>query len=434
MKKKLGGISLPRLGNTAVLAPETIPMPSEVRLAMSLRFAKPANLIVNVGDNVKAGQLIGEAEGTLSSPVHASISGKVKSIDNYDGLTGEKTVSVTITSEGGETADWGKYKLPEVTNLTEFIEAIKDSGAVGFGAEGYPTAHKFKLADCSRLDYILVNGLQGEPYITSDSITMVDDTEFLWKGVLLMKKHMKPKNIVICIENNKPESVKKMQELSATVSGVEVRALPSMYPHTMGKLLAYKITGRIVPEGGSLADIGCIVAGCTTVADFGRYIMTGQPLISKCITVDGSAVQNPKNVIAPIGTPLRLLFDYCGGLKDDVKKIILGGPITGTAIPSLDMPVLKNTNALLAFSEKDAYPPEPSTCIKCGRCIAQCPMGLMPPNIETAFELKKPWDLKRFRVNMCVECDCCGYVCPAKRPLAQVISLSKKILSNYEEA
>jgi electron transport complex protein RnfC len=196
----------------------------------------------------------------------------------------------------------------------------------------------------------------------------------------------------------------------------------------------YNVTGRIVPEGGRLPDVGCVVINCTTTATFAKYIKTGQPLVTKCVTVDGSAVKNPKNLIAPIGTPVRELFEYCGGLKDDVKKITLGGPMMGAAIPNLDLPIVKITNAALAFSGKDAEPPEPTPCIKCGRCVSKCPMSLMPPFIENAFELKKPELLKKFKVNMCAECACCAYSCPAKRPLVQVMTLAKNMLWNYETA
>ena len=222
-----------------------------------------------------------------------------------------------------------------------------------------------------------------------------------------------------------------MRELCAGTDGVEVRVLPSLYPQGERKVLVYNVTGRIVPEGARLPDVGCVVINCTTVATFAKYIKTGIPLVSKCVTVDGSAVKTPKNVIAPIGTPVHFLFEYSGGLKDDVKKIILGGAMMGAAIPNTDVPIVKVTNAALAFSAKDAEQPEATACIKCGRCVSRCPMSLMPPNIENAFELNKPELLKELKVNMCVECGCCAFTCPAKRQLVQVMTLSKKKLRDY---
>ena len=425
--KKINGVSVPHYKNTAGCAPEEIPTPSEVKLPMSMHSGAPAKPVVSIGDSVKVGQLIGEAVGAVSSLVHASVSGKIKSIDDYDSITGEKAVSVTIASDG-EQAVYEGIEPPNVTNLTEFLNAVQNSGVVGLGGAGYPTAPKLTLKDNVNLDYILINGAECEPYITSDTRTMLDDAEYVWEGALLLKEYLKPKNIVICIENNKPEPIKKMKELSAGISGMEVRVLPSSYPQGERKVLVYNVTGRIVPEGGRLTDVGCIVSNCTTVVVFAKYIKTGVPLISRCVTVDGSAVKTPKNVIAPIGTRIKDLFDFCGGLKDDVKKIILGGPMMGVAVPNLDIPIVKVTNAVLAFSGKDADQPEESACIKCGRCISHCPMDLMPSFIENAFELKKLELLRKYKVNMCVECGCCAYLCPAKRPLEQVMVLAKKLI------
>ncbi|MCL2210058.1 MAG: electron transport complex subunit RsxC [Treponema sp.] len=436
--RKLGGVSAPHFKNTAGCAPEAMPVPAEVRLPMLMHSGTPANPVVKAGDNVKVGQMIGEAAGFVSSPVHASVSGTIKSIDTLDGITGEKSVTITITSDGKQTS-WEGIAPVSVTNLKEFLEAVRNSGVVGLGGAGYPTAPKFTLKETVKLDYILVNGAECEPFITSDTRTMVDETGFVWEGVLLMKEYLQPKNIIICIEGNKPEPIKKLKELCEGKEGISVRVLPSLYPQGERKVLVYNVTGRIVPEGGRLPDVGCIVVNCTTVATFAKYIKTGNPLVSKCVTVDGSAVKKPKNVIVPIGTPVRDIFAHCGLLpegkmNDNIKKVTLGGPMMGVAIPNLDIPIVKITNAVLAFSAKDAKPPEPAACIKCGRCIFKCPMNLMPPNIENAYELKKPELLKKFKVNMCAECACCAFTCPAKRPLVQVMLLSKNMLWEYEQA
>jgi electron transport complex protein RnfC len=434
--RKLGGVKAPHFKNTSQCAPHIIPVPAEVKLPMSMHSGTPANPVVSVGDHVKVGQLIGEAVGTVSSPVHSSVSGTVKSIETLDSITGEKAVTVIISSDGNQTP------LPvcpvQVTNLAEFLEAVRNSGVVGLGGAGYPTAPKFTLKETVKLDYILINGAECEPYITSDTRTMVDDTDYVWEGVKLMKEYLKPKNIIICIEDNKPEPIKKLQTLCGEIAleGVSVRVLPSLYPQGERKVLVYNVTGRIVPEGGRLPDVGCIVVNCTTVATFAKYIKTGNPLVSKCITVDGSAVKNPKNIIAPIGTPVRNILEYCGVSFDennDIKKVTLGGPMMGVAIPNIDIPIVKITNAVLAFSSKDAEPAEATACIKCGRCITNCPMNLMPPNIENAYELKRPELLKKFKVNMCAQCACCAFSCPAKRPLVQVMKLADNLLWEYEK-
>ena len=425
--KRIKGISAPHFKNTADMIPVELPTPSEVRLPMSMHSGAPAKPVVKAGDSVKIGQLVGEADGIVSSPVHASISGKVKSIDEYDVVTGEKATSVIIESDGMKELYEG-LTPPTVTNLAEFLNAVRDSGVVGLGGAGYPTAHKLTLKDTVKLDYILINGAECEPYITSDTRTMIDNAQEVWEGAMLMKEYLNPKNVVICIESNKPKAIEKLKALTNGIAGMEVHVLPSSYPQGERKVLVYNVTGRIIPEGGRLPDVGCVVINCTTVAVFAQYIKTGMPLISRCITVDGSAVKNRQNVIAPIGTKIREVFEFCGGLQDDAKKIIVGGPMMGKAVPNLDVPVEKITNALLALSAKDAEPPVESACIKCGQCISKCPMNLMPSFIESAFELKKIDLLKKYKVNMCAECSTCAYLCPAKRPLAQVMTLAKNML------
>ena len=425
--KKIRGLPVPHSKHTAGHAPEPIPAPPEVTLPMKMHSGSPARPVVSVGDLVKVGQLIGEAEGRVSSPVHASVSGKIKSIAELDGNTGQRAVSVTIASDG-EQAVYEGLAPPPVTNLTEFLDAVQNSGVVGLGGAGYPTAPKLTLKESVKLDYILINGAECEPYITSDTRTMIDGAEYVALGARLLKEYLAPKNIVICIEGNKPEAIQKMKALCAGDAGIAVQELPSRYPQGERKVLVYNVTGRIVPEGARLTDVGCIVINCTTAAVFAQYIQTGMPLVSRCVTVDGPAVKDPKNVIAPIGAPIGALFDFCGGLKEDVQKVLMGGPMMGAAVPNLDMPVVKVTNALLAFSGKDAAAPEPSACIKCSRCIEKCPMNLMPSYIENAFELKKLGLLRKYKVNMCAECGCCAYLCPAGRPLAQVMSLSKNML------
>ena len=394
---------------------------------MKMHGGTAAKPIVSVGDVVKVGQLIGEADGRVSSPVHASVSGTVKSIIDVDGAMGHKALSVVIATDGEQTLYEGLTPHP-VTNLEQFLNAVQNSGAVGLGGAGYPTAPKLTMKESVKLDYLLINGAECEPYITSDTRTMIDDAEYVVEGAKMMMEYIKPKNLLICIEENKPEPIRIMKTLTAGLDGIDVHVLPSRYPQGERKVLVYNVTNRIVPEGGRLTDVGCTVINCATVAVFAKYIKTGLPLISRIVTVDGSAVNTPKNVIAPIGSPIGALFEYCGGLKEDYKKILVGGPMMGLAVPDLDMPVVKITNALLALMEKEAKQPPPTACIKCGRCVSKCPMRLMPCNIENAYELRRVDLLRKYKVNLCAECGCCAYLCPSKRPLAHVMEMSMKLL------
>ena len=407
-----------------------LPTPPTVFIPVSMHAGTPAMPVVAAGDTLKVGQLIAEAQGFISSPVHSSVSGTVQSVGQIVGINGAKTTVVTINSDGRQTC-FDELQAPAVSNTAEFLRVVRDSGVVGLGGAGYPTAVKLTLKDSVTLDYIIVNGAECEPYITSDTRTMVEDAEYMLEGILLLKEYIPARNIVIAIEANKPEAIGKMRESFAGIPGVEVRVLPSLYPRGERKVLVYNITGRVVPEGARLPDVGCAVINCSTVAALAKYIKTGMPLVSRRVTVDGSAVSEPKNVIAPIGTPVSALLDYCGGLVHEPKKILMGGPMMGIAIPDLSFPVVKTTNAVLTLNKKDAAVPAETACIRCGRCVRGCPMRLMPVEIETAYSCGKPERLEMLKANLCIECGCCSYVCPAKRHLTQTMILSKQMLDDH---
>ena len=270
-----------------------------------------------------------------------------------------------------------------------------------------------------------------EPYITSDTRTMLDETDLVWKGVKQMQAHLQPRQILLCIEKNKPQCIQRFQALCQGEAGIQVLALPQRYPQGGEKVLLYTALGKVLPEGKLPIDVGAIVINCTTVAAFARYIETGMPLVERCVTVDGGAVAHPQNVIAPIGTALRDLFAFCGGFRREPKNVFYGGPMMGVSVPSLDYPVLKSTNAALALDEKEGTPPDPTPCIKCGRCIRHCPIGLMPQAIERAYRLNRPEELEKLKVSLCMRCGCCSYVCPAKRPLVQINKMANLLVRQY---
>ena len=429
--KLLPGVHVPHRKNTADMTPVRMPAPKTVRIPMSMNIGRPATPIVKPGEKVQVGQKIAEAGGFVSSPIFASVSGTVKKIEDYLLSNGGVCPAILIESDGEQTMYEGlKPHEDEVTDLDSFVQAVADSGVVGLGGAGFPTAVKLK-ADPAKVDFICINGAECEPYITADTRTMLDNAERLVKGMRMLYGYYKPEHVWIGIENNKPKAIAKLKELAARIDGVDVWPLPAMYPQGGEKVLIHNITGRIVPEGKLPLDVGCIVVNPTTLVTIVRYLETGIPLVEKIVTVDGSAVKNPMNVIAPIGVSLREVIEFTGGLKEDPKKIIMGGPMMGISVPSLDDVVIKNTNAILCLNEKDATPPEPTPCIKCGRCIAHCPLHLMPADIETAFQMNKPEDLKALKVNICMECGCCSYICPARRPLVQTNKLSKAVLNAY---
>ena len=398
-RKNLNGVHIPHRKNTAGMQAIKMPPPATVTIPMSMHIGKPANCIVAVGDHVNVGQMIGEPGGFVSSPVFASVSGTVKKIVPMLQFMGATCQAVVIESDGQMTvAD--TVKAPEITDYASFINAVRDSGVVGLGGATFPTAVKLDVKDTSRIQEIIINGAECEGYITSDHRTMLDRTDEVVEGCRLLEKWLDVKKIIIAIEDNKPDCIEKMKAAAANDEHVEVRALPCMYPQGGEKVLIYHTTGM--------------------------------PLVEKCITVDGSAIKEPKNVIAPIGTACKEVIDFAGGFGCEPKKLVMGGPMMGVAQYDLDAPVAKGTSAILAFNEKDARPVTPTACIRCGGCIDHCPMNLMPVEIERAYEKNDAEALKALKVGLCIECGCCAFQCPAHRPLVQVNKLSKTLVRDYD--
>lgn len=428
---KLHGVHAPHRKNTAGEKPQRMPIPATVTIPVSMHIGAPAKPVVSVGDEVKVGQLIAEAGGFVSAPIFASVSGKVKKIDDVLVAGGQYLPAIIIESDGKQTVS-EDVKPPLVESFESFIEAVRQSGIVGLGGAGFPTAVKLKVDDLSKIEAVIINGAECEPYITSDTRTMIDDADLLWEGVELLQKYLQAKRVIIGIEDNKPQCISIYREKCKNASGVEVKALPALYPQGGEKVLIYNTIGKIVPEGQLPLSVGAVVINCTTLAAIARYIKTGMPLTEKCVTVDGSAVCQPKNVLVPIGTALKDVFEFCGGFKKLPRKVLYGGPMMGIAVPDLEVPILKNTNAVLAFNEADSELPEPTACIRCGRCISHCPLRLMPAEIESAFNSKDGETLQKLKVNLCMECGCCAFVCPARRPLVQVNKLAKGVLKEYQ--
>ena len=427
----LHGVHVPHRKNTAKQTPVRMPAPKTVTIPMSMHIGAPAKPVVKVGDLVKVGTLIAESGGFVSAPIHASVSGKVTKIADFLLSSGSTVPAVIIESDGEMTPDEA-LTPPAVDSRNSLLEAIKQSGVVGLGGAGFPTHVKFNV-DPARIEYLIVNGAECEPYVTSDTRTMLDRAEDMKQALLAMAKYFGIKETVIGIENNKKEAVKSMMRLMDDVAKegkcrVTVKVLPAVYPQGGEKVLIYHTVGRVVPVGKLPIDVGCIVVNCTTLAAIGSYLATGMPLVEKCVTVDGGAVKEPKNVIIPIGTAMSDVFDFCGGLSGTPDKVIYGGPMMGITVPDTTAPILKNTNAILALTAKETKLPKTTPCIRCGSCLNTCPFGLSPASIAKAYDKKDAVALDSLSVNACMECGCCSFVCPANRPLVQTNKLAKAFL------
>lgn len=427
---KLHGIHIEHHKNTAHMKAVAMPAPKEVIIPMNMHIGALAKPIVKIGDKVLVGQKIAESNGYISSNIHAPVSGKIKKIEDMLASNGNYVPSIVIESDGVMEM-YSEIKPIELTDTASFASAVQESGIVGLGGAGFPTFVKLAVKDLSKIEEVVINCAECEPYITADTRTMIDNISLVEEGVKLLEKYLGAKKIIFGIENNKPEAIKNLKELASRDSHLIVDVLKSVYPQGGEKVLIFNTTGKVVPEGKLPLDVGVVIINVTTLAEIAKYIKTGMPLINKVLTVDGSCVKNPQNVIVPIGTPLKDVFEFCGGFKQVPYKVLYGGPMMGIAVPSLDVPVIKTTNAILAFNKKEALIPEPSACIKCGRCVNNCPLNLDPVGFAKARELKDMATLEKLKVNLCMECGVCSYVCPAKRPLVQNNRLAKSELRSY---
>ena len=433
---KTGKTKIPHRKHTAEMKDTRIPTPQTVVLPMSQYIGAPALPIVKVGDKVCVGTKVAEADGKVSAPIHSSVSGTVKKIGDFLLSNGKTCQAITIESDGEMTMDPG-ITPPTVTNAEELCQAIRVSGLVGLGGAGFPTANKLENAINKKIDKIIINGAECEPYITVDNRTMIDGAEYVARGVKLIEEYIPgPQQIIIAVEKNKPAAIKKLKAVIGNDPKVKIVALPSLYPQGEEKTLIYSLTGKIVPEGKLPSDIGCVMFNVTSVAYFAYYLETGIPLVFKTVTVDGSAVKSPKNVTAPIGTSLRDILSFVETDFDNLGKVLYGGPMMGIAAYDLDAPIYKNTNAVLGLNKKDSLPPEQFPCIHCGKCIERCPMRLNPTAFVKAMKIDNKDDraaaLDKAGINLCLECGSCSYVCPSRRPLVETIRLAKNDLRNNQ--
>jgi len=432
---KSPGAPVPHRKNTKVSETVEMPVPATVRMAMSQHIGAPCVPTVKVGDKVFVGQIIGDSEQAFSAPIHSSVSGMVKKIEDYLMPSGMKSTTILIEADGQQSID-PTIKPPVINNRNDFIDAVRASGLVGLGGAGFATHIKLNPPPEVRqkIDTLIINAAECEPYITSDVREIIENSWDVLSGVYAVSELLEVQQAYIGIEDNKPEAIKIMSDIAAKDDNdgdiVKIKILPSNYPQGAEKMLIEQCTKRQVPPGKLPSDVGVVVMNVASIAFLSRYLKTGLPLISKRVTVDGSAITNPRNVRVLIGTSIKEVVDFCGGYKMAPGKILYGGPMMGTAVMSDEGPILKQNNAILAFDREEAQLHEPSDCIRCGRCVNACPMNLMPTMLEQYTRFNNTEGLDQLNIMSCMECGCCSYVCPANRKLVQSIRIGKVLLRN----
>lgn len=399
----------------------------ELVYPLSQHIGAPANPIVAVGDTVLRGQKIAEAGGFVSAPIYASVSGTVKKIEPRRVAVGDMVKSIVIESDGEmKEVAYARTQDPSSLSVEEIIGKIKEAGIVGMGGAGFPTHVKLSPKEPDKIEYIIANCAECEPYLTSDYRRMVEQPEKLVAGMKIVLQLFPKAKGVFGVEDNKPDCIAKLKELVSNEPRMEVAALQTKYPQGGERQLIYAVTKRAINSKMLPADAGCIVDNVETLVAIYNAVVLGVPLMNHIFTVTGNAVAEPQNFYVCIGSNYREMLDAAGGLKTECKKMIAGGPMMGFAMFDLDVPTTKTTSALLCLTEDEVAANESTACINCGRCVEACPELLAPSRLADYAERGQDGIFEKWHGLECVECGSCSYVCPAKRPLAQSVKTMKK--------
>jgi electron transport complex protein RnfC len=415
---------------TANLPVRRLPFPREVVLPLRQHAGKPAKLVVRVGDRVLRGDVIAEADGFVSAPVHASASGRVSQIGLWPHPDGTMDTAVHIAVEPYSAQVPRPRLVPRWEGLTpdEIIRAVQAGGVVGLGGAAFPTHVKLAPPRDVRVETIILNGAECEPYLTTDHRIMVEHPERVHLGARIMMHTLGAKRVVIGVERNKPDAIAVLQAHCPTDIDVTVLPLTVQYPQGAEKMLIKSVTGREVPSGKLPVSLGVLVQNVGSAASIAEIFETGLPLVERIVTVSGPGVRRPANLIVPVGTKVRDLLDACGGLTDDAEEILFGGPMMGAAQSSLDVPIVKGTTGVIVLTTPDVNPAGSYPCIHCGRCLEACPLFLNPSMLADLARAGRYEEMEGMHLMDCMLCGSCAYVCPSKIPLSQLFQASKTAL------
>ena len=404
-------------------------LPEYVYIPLKQHAGAPAKILVKKGDKVKVGTLLANADGVISSDIHSSVSGEVVKIDDVQDALGYDEQMIVIKVEGDEfepSIDQSADIVKDITfSSEEIIQKIREAGIVGMGGAGFPTPVKTTIPEGKKVDYLIVNGIECEPWLTADDRLMVEHAEEIVIGAKILNKIFGIQNAIIAIDENKPEAIEVVRNVTRRYVGVNVRVCKTKYPQGGEKQLVTAITGREVPSGKLPIDAGCIVQNAGTVFAIYEAVMKNKPLFERIVTVSGDECAKPQNFKVRVGTPASFLIEKCGGLPDETAEVIFGGPMMGQTIINLQAPITKLTSGLLLLSEKETHRPDMMDCIRCGKCVDACPIGLRPFLIGICVRNNMIDELKNIHAMDCIECGSCAYICPARIPLLDFCKLGK---------
>jgi len=422
MRRFFGGVH-PRYNKDLASnqAIEIMPMPEKLVVHFTQNLGAPPEPVVEKGAEVKKGQVIAKATGFVSAPVHAPTSGVIKSIDLYPHPVGADMPAALLLPDGKD--EWVEGCDVERDAAALGPDAVKkliqENGLVGMGGASFPTHVKLSPPENKPIDLLILNGAECEPYLTADHRLMLEQAAGILEGAALFARVLGVERVIVAIEKNKPDAIEVMRAAVKERKGFSVEALDVVYPQGAEKQLIFALTKRRVPAGGLPMDVGVLVQNVGTAFAAYEAVRFSRPLVQRVLTVTGSAVENPKNLLARVGTTFDDIVAFCGGLKSDAGKVISGGPMMGVAQYSLDAPVTKGTSGIVLLSRDEIPQFVSDACIRCGRCVTACPMRLNPSALSIFVERMRFDDAGEHRVNDCIECGCCAYVCPSKRPLVQ---------------
>jgi electron transport complex protein RnfC len=430
------------LGNktmTTELAIEKLPLPQRLYIPLQQHIGAPATAIVNVGDRVLKGQLIAKGQGAVSAPVHASSSGVVVAIEDHSAPhpSGLPVRCIVIDTDGEDR--WYEEMRPIRASPFEMApdviaQRVASAGLVGLGGAAFPSAVKLSLALKLGVNTLIINGAECEPYLTADDRLMQERAADIIKGIRLMLHAIQAPKAVVVIEDNKPEALKQMQMASVRYDNIEIMKVPTRYPMGSEKQMIYTVTGLEIPAGKRAADIGVMMHNVGTAFAAYEAVYFNKPLVTRIVTISGSCITQPRNLEVPIGTLITELIDYCGGLREEPARLLMGGPLMGMVLPNLAVPVIKGSNGVLALTQKELSLEQQRACIRCGRCVSACPCGLLPLDMAANIKAGKFDRAVELGVNDCISCGSCAYVCPSSIPLVHHFNYAKGELNARSQA